>query len=54
METQIVSGTNLGYIPGEHRERLSVQIAELERNLNGLITSRQKTFADKAALATDH
>jgi|SRR5208337_1521447 len=48
-ETRTVIGTKLGYIPGEHRERLSVQIAELGRILNGLITSLQKTSANRAS-----
>jgi four helix bundle protein len=53
VETQIVIGTNLGYIPGEQQERLSVRIAELGRILNGLITSLQ-TVNRKYPLATDH
>jgi four helix bundle protein len=53
VETQIVIGTNLGYIPGEQQEWLSVRIAELGRILNGLITSLQ-TVDRKHFLATDH
>src|SRR5271167_4380845 len=36
VETQIVVGTNLGYITGEQQQGLALRVSELGRILNGL------------------
>ena len=54
LETQILLGRNLGYVPAEEEKLLVASIAELGRILNGLITSLQKHGQRASKLATSH
>jgi four helix bundle protein len=54
VETQIVVGTNLGYITYEQQQSLALRVSELGRILNGLITSLQKADHSQFCLATSH
>lgn len=54
LETQILIGRNLGYVPPEQETRLVDSITELGRILNGLITSLQKQAQKVSKLATSH